>query len=73
MASATCWRRPKTEPSGSEFNRRGQVAFYAAADIGRFAHWIDALVGSSRPFVAKPPNLARYVGEGLVLWLAFQL
>lgn len=49
------------------------VGFYAASDIGRFADWIEARIGASRPFVAHPPNLARYVGEGLVLWLAFQL
>jgi hypothetical protein len=25
------------------------------------------------PYAARAPSLARYVGEGLVLWLAFQL
>lgn len=49
------------------------TAFYAPADIARFAAWVEALAARSMPYVARPPGLARSVGEGLVLWLAFQL
>ena len=49
------------------------IAFYAAQDIGRFAAWIESRVARARRYDARPPGLARSVGEGLVLWLAFQL
>jgi len=49
------------------------AAFYAPADIARFAAWIGALASGARRYEAVEPGLARYVGEGLVLWLAFQL
>jgi cardiolipin synthase len=49
------------------------TGFYARQDIARFAAWIDELKGSAVPYEAVDPGLARYVAEGLVLWLAFQL
>ncbi len=49
------------------------VGFYDPGDIARFADWIEARIADAAPFAARAPSLARYVGEGLVLWLAFQL
>ena len=49
------------------------TGFYAPRDIARFAAWIEALTNGATRYQASEPNLARYVGEGLVLWLAFQL
>jgi cardiolipin synthase len=49
------------------------VAFYARADIRRFADWIEAAAAGAPQYVARAPGLARSIGEGLVLWLAFQL
>lgn len=49
------------------------TAFYAPGDIGRFTQWIDGLIPEAGRYEARAPNLARYAGEGLVLWLAFQL
>jgi len=49
------------------------TGFYAQRDIARFAAWIDALAAGAEPYRALEPGLARYVGEGLVMWLAFQL
>jgi cardiolipin synthase len=49
------------------------TGFYAPADIARFAAWIEALARGARRYEPKDASLARHVGEGLVLWLAFQL
>lgn len=49
------------------------TAFYAPADIRRFSDWIDAHAAAAPTYVARPAGLARSIGEGLVLWLAFQL
>jgi cardiolipin synthase len=49
------------------------VGFYHPGDITRFAAWIEARIADAVPYAARAPSLARYVGEGLVLWLAFQL
>lgn len=49
------------------------VAFYAPADIARFAARIDALRAGAAQYQARAASLPRSVGEGLVLWLAFQL
>lgn len=49
------------------------TGFYEPADIARLAAWIDALAATARAYQPQAPGLARYVGEGLVLWLAFQL
>lgn len=49
------------------------TAFYHPGDIARFTAWIDAQVAAAWRYRADRPSLARHVGEGLVLWLAFQL
>jgi cardiolipin synthase len=49
------------------------TVFYAPDDIVRFSGWIDALAAGAARYEARPAGLARHVGEGLVLWLAFQL
>ncbi len=49
------------------------TGFYAPPDIARFAAWIEALAARAEAYRPQAPGLARYVGEGLVLWLAFQL
>ena len=49
------------------------TAFYAPQDIARFTQWIDGLAAGAQRYEARAPGLARYAGEGLVLWLAFQL
>jgi cardiolipin synthase len=49
------------------------TAFYEPADIARFAQWVEARVAGAQRYRPDSPSLARHVGEGLVLWLAFQL
>lgn len=49
------------------------TAFYAPTDIVRFTRWIEALIPGAARYEPRPPNFARHVSEGLVLWLAFQL
>ena len=49
------------------------VAFYAAADIGRFAGFIEGHREAGDRYVVRSPGLVRDLSEGLVLWLAFQL
>lgn len=49
------------------------VAFHDAGDIARFTAWFDRERGSARPYAVQPPGLWRDLGEGLVLWIGFQL
>lgn len=49
------------------------TAFYAPRDIARFARWIETVAAGTVQYQARAPGLPRSVGEGLVLWLAFQL
>jgi cardiolipin synthase len=49
------------------------VAFYDAADVRRFARWIEGQRDAAEPYRGKPPGLVREVAEGLLLWVAFQL
>lgn len=49
------------------------VAFHDAGDIARFTAWFDFERGTARPYVAQPPGLWRDLGEGLVVWIGFQL
>ena len=49
------------------------VAFYAAADILRFASFIEDHRKAAERYLARKPGLLRDLTEGLVLWLAFQL
>ena len=49
------------------------VAFHDAGDIARYVAWFDLERRTARPYVAQPPGLMRDLGEGLVLWIGFQL
>ena len=49
------------------------VAFYAFADIQRFANFIEKHRENAERYMAYKPGLLRDLTEGLVLWLAFQL
>jgi cardiolipin synthase len=49
------------------------VAFYASADVQRFAAWIEGQRDAAKPYQARAPGLLLDLTEGLVLWLAFQL
>ncbi len=49
------------------------VAFYATADIGRFADWLEGQRIQATRYKPSKPTLLRELSEGLVLWLAFQL
>ncbi len=49
------------------------VAFYDAAQVGRFAGWVERRRAASARYQAKRPGMVREIGEGLLLWLAFQL
>lgn len=49
------------------------LAIYDAADVGRIAAWIEARREEAMPYEAQAPGFWRDIGEGLLLWLAFQL
>ncbi len=49
------------------------VAFYAVADIRRFADFIEKHRATAERYLACKPGLLRDLTEGLLLWLAFQL
>ncbi|GBL45585.1 cardiolipin synthetase [Sulfuriferula multivorans] len=49
------------------------VAFHDAGDIARYSAWLDLELSTARPYVARSPGLWRDLGEGLVLWIGFQL
>lgn len=49
------------------------VAFYRADDVDGFARWIEAHRAKASSYRARPPTVAREIGEGLIRWLAFQL
>lgn len=49
------------------------VAFHDQRDVARLGTWFDRERSTARAYVAQPPGLWRDVGEGLVLWLGFQL
>ena len=44
-----------------------------AGDIARFSAWIDLERSAARRYDAQAPSLWRDFGEGLVLWIGFQL
>jgi cardiolipin synthase len=54
-------------------NYEMMVAFYATADVQRFADFIDKHRRAARAYAVRTPGLLRDLAEGLVLWLAFQL
>ena len=49
------------------------VAFYAGADVRRFAGWLEAERERAERYQPRAPGVLRKLIEGLVLWLAFQL
>jgi len=49
------------------------LAFYAPADVERFAQWIERQRAVAMPYRAHAPGLLRELGEGLVRWTVFQL
>ena len=49
------------------------VAFYAVADVRRFADFIEKHREMAERYEVREPGLLRDLSEGLVLWLAFQL
>ncbi|OIQ86870.1 putative cardiolipin synthase YwiE [mine drainage metagenome] len=49
------------------------VAFHDPGAIARYGAWFDLERGTARRYVAHPPGLWRDLGEGLVLWIGFQL
>lgn len=49
------------------------VAFHDAADIAAFGAWFDAERSAATAQVPQPAGLLRDIGEGLVLWVGFQL
>ncbi len=54
-------------------NYEMMVAFYEGDDIRRFAEFIEKHRASAARYAARKPGLVRDLGEGLLLWLAFQL
>jgi cardiolipin synthase len=49
------------------------VAFHAPDAVTAFADWYQHESINALTYVSHPPGLWRDLGEGLVLWLAFQL
>lgn len=49
------------------------VAFHDAGDVARYAAWFDLERASARPYAVQPPGLWRDLGEGLLLWIGFQV
>jgi cardiolipin synthase len=49
------------------------IAFYATADVHRFAAYIEQCRLSGERYERPKPGLLRDLAEGLLLWIAFQL
>ncbi len=54
-------------------NYEMMIAFYDENDVKRFAQWIARQLDKATPYHARRPKIWREIGEGLLLWLAFQL
>ena len=54
-------------------NYEMMVSFYDQADVKQFSLWIEHQMNKAAPYHARPPGIVLEVGEGLLLWLAFQL
>ena len=54
-------------------NYEMMVAFYDQPTVAEFARWVEARRLEATHYRARPPGLLRGLGEGIVLWLAFQL
>ena len=49
------------------------LAFYAPADVQRFAQWIERQRVGALLYRSQPPSVMREFAEGLIRWMAFQL
>ncbi len=49
------------------------VAFHDGGDVARFGAWFDRERTGAGRYVAEPPGLWRDIGEGLMLWIGFQI
>ena len=49
------------------------MAFHARADVQGFGSWFAIERSTAHAYTATRPGLLRDVGEGMLLWLAFQL
>jgi cardiolipin synthase A/B len=49
------------------------MAFHEPRDVERFAAWFDEERAPASAYVPSPPSLLRDLGEGMLLWLGFQL
>ena len=49
------------------------IAFHEGEDVRRFGAWFEHERASARLYAARKAGLARDLGEGMVLWLGFQL
>lgn len=49
------------------------VAFLDASDIARYTAWFERELCTAHSYLAKPAGLLSDFGEGLILWIAFQL
>ena len=54
-------------------NYEVMAAFDNAADVARFRAWFDAERERAVPYVSQAPGLWRDIGEGLLLWVGFQV
>ena len=54
-------------------NYEMMVAFYSAEDVRAVNAWIAEAARTSSPYAARRASLLRDIGEGLILWLGFQL
>jgi len=54
-------------------NYEMMVAFHEVQDVLRFGAWFDRERRSAQTYVAKKPGLLRDLGEGMLLWVGFQL
>ncbi|MHB8165451.1 MAG: phospholipase D-like domain-containing protein [Sulfuricella sp.] len=54
-------------------NYEVMVAFESAGDVMRYTAWFDLERSSACLYVSQPPGLWRDIGEGLVLWIGFQV
>ena len=49
------------------------MAFHTPDAAGRFTAWFDGARGDAQAFKASDPGWLRDMGEGLILWVGFQL
>jgi cardiolipin synthase len=49
------------------------VAFHQPADVAAFGAWFDREKSTAVPYVARAPTLWQDIGEGLMLWIGFQV